>query len=70
VFDEPSVTPVPRVDVENIEAGDLASRHADERSWITPPQLIYRIGIASGIFVPARRRRFFINMAREARQSL
>src|ERR1700726_2150842 len=70
MFGEPFSAAVLRIYVKNVETRHLASRDAYERSWKTPPQLLYRLAHAACIFVPARRCRRLISATREAPQSL
>jgi hypothetical protein len=67
---KPTVTAMTWVYGENGEPRNLASRDAYERAGITPPQLVQKVTIAGGVFIPERRRRLFVSLAGEARQPL
>jgi hypothetical protein len=54
------------VEIERVEPGSLARRHADERAGPAPPQITQCVWIDGGVEVSVRSRRALGRGAREA----
>ena len=67
---EPGVAAVTRIDVENVEAGNSAGGHSDERPGMLPPKRDRFVAVARRVLETMFRCRFLMGAAGEDRERL